>query len=106
MFPCICGVNLKNRLTVPININNTSKQVVFFCFYLLLLIKLYKIALLLMPYYPSDNPYTHFKLFCSYIFMITSSATILYPEITDYMGKIAGGTKIDEDWLSSHKGLI
>lgn len=46
--------------------------------------------------YPQENPYSHLKLFCSYLFLGTSSATILYPEFTDYMGSIVGGMKIDE----------
>lgn len=45
---------------------------------------------------PQDNLYVHFKLFCSYLFLMTSSATILYPEMTDYMGIITRGAKIDE----------
>ncbi|OUL26805.1 hypothetical protein BV378_12355 [Nostoc sp. RF31YmG] len=52
--------------------------------------------------YPEENVYIHFKLFCSYIFLMTSSATILYPEITDYMGSITGGTKIDEVWVQDN----
>ena len=45
---------------------------------------------------PDTNPYTHFKLFSAYMFLGTSSATILYPEITDYMGSIVGGINCDE----------
>ena len=46
--------------------------------------------------YPRENSYVHFKFFASYLFMGTSSSTILYPEITDYMGSINGGEKVDE----------
>ena len=52
---------------------------------------------------PQDNLYVHFKLFCLYLFLMASSATILYPEVTDYMGEITGGMKIDEVWLSSNE---
>jgi len=45
---------------------------------------------------PGTNNYSHFKIFSSYIFLGTSSGTILYPEITDYMGNITGGQKLDE----------
>ena len=45
---------------------------------------------------PDTNPYSHFKLFSSYLFLGTTSNTILYPEISDYMGCIEGGTKNDE----------
>ena len=46
--------------------------------------------------YPTENPYVHFKFFASYLFMGTSSSTILYPEITNYMGNVNGGEKTDE----------
>lgn len=46
--------------------------------------------------YPTENPYVHFKLFASYLFMGTTNVTILYPEFTDYMGTIEGGFKINE----------
>src|SRR5436190_1821650 len=46
--------------------------------------------------YPTTNPYVHLKLFCSYLFLMTSSTTILYPDITDYMGSMEGGLKLDE----------
>jgi hypothetical protein len=44
----------------------------------------------------ADSRYPYFKLFASYMFLATSSASILYPEITDYMGSILGGFKITE----------
>jgi hypothetical protein len=34
---------------------------------------------------PRGTDYAHIKLFCSYIFLLSSSTTILYPDITDYM---------------------
>ena len=45
---------------------------------------------------PGENLYVHLKYFASYLFMGTSSATILYPEISDYMGAIDGKHKYDE----------
>lgn len=45
---------------------------------------------------PSMNVYVHFKLFSDYLFLACSSATILYPEITDYMGSIEGGENYDQ----------
>jgi len=46
--------------------------------------------------WPGTNAYVHFNLFASYIFMLTSSKTLLYPEFSDYMGTIEGGFKIDQ----------
>ena len=45
---------------------------------------------------PGENQYVHLKQFASYLFMGTTSATILYPEISDYMGAIDGKHKYDE----------
>lgn len=45
---------------------------------------------------PNENPDAHFKFFASYLFMGTSNATILYPEISDYMGSTSGAIKWDE----------
>lgn len=45
---------------------------------------------------PGNSQISHFKLFASYLFLGASSATILYPEISDYMGSIEGGYNIDE----------
>ena len=39
---------------------------------------------------PHENQYTHFKYFATYMFMLTTSKTLLYPEITDYMGTVTG----------------
>jgi len=46
---------------------------------------------------PGSNSFSHYKLFASYIFLHTSSATILYPELSDYMGTITGGWNHDEE---------
>lgn len=40
--------------------------------------------------HPDSNEYAHFNFFASYIFMLTESKTLLYPEISDYMGSITG----------------
>jgi hypothetical protein len=40
-----------------------------------------------------DSSLAHFRLFATYIFMVTSAATILFPEMTDYIGPIGGGRK-------------
>lgn len=46
--------------------------------------------------YPSENPYLHLNLFGSFMYMITSSKTLLYPEFTDYLGESTGGYKRDQ----------
>lgn len=46
--------------------------------------------------YPDVNQDIHMKLFCSYIHMITLNASILYPEISDYLGDMTGGLQRDE----------
>ena len=46
--------------------------------------------------YPDTNQYVHFKLFSSYIFMVTTSKTLFYPDPSDYMGSIVGGFKRDK----------
>lgn len=43
-----------------------------------------------------NSPFAAFKLFTSYIFMGTSSATILYPDLTNYMGLSVGGLEQNE----------
>lgn len=40
---------------------------------------------------PDTNSYLHFKLFSSYMFLTTSSKTLFYPDMSDYMGSINGG---------------
>ena len=37
----------------------------------------------------------HFRLFATYIFMATSAATILFPEMTGYMGSTGGGRRLE-----------
>ncbi|MDO9325470.1 MAG: hypothetical protein Q7T80_10995 [Methanoregula sp.] len=44
----------------------------------------------------SDAKIQYFKMFASYFFIGTSGTTILYPDISDYMGDISGGFNIDE----------
>lgn len=39
---------------------------------------------------PEGNDYLHFKLFCSYMFLGTTTGSILYPEMTDYIGSLIG----------------
>jgi hypothetical protein len=46
--------------------------------------------------WPGINSYVHFKLFASYMFMLTANKTLLYPEVSDYMGTIEGGYKRDQ----------
>jgi hypothetical protein len=46
--------------------------------------------------WPETNAYVHFKLFSSYMFMLTSSKTLLYPDFSDYVGTIEGGYKRDQ----------
>lgn len=46
---------------------------------------------------PGQNQYCHFKYFASYLFLGTSSGTLLYPEITDYMGSVSGGYNYNEN---------
>ena len=45
---------------------------------------------------PGENKDVHFKLFASYMFTLTASKTLFYPDISDYMGSIKGGTKRDQ----------
>ena len=48
--------------------------------------------------YPHTNDYIHFKLFGSYMFMLTVSKTLLYPEFSDYIGDLAGGLCRDQSY--------
>jgi hypothetical protein len=45
---------------------------------------------------PAENKYIHFKLFGAYMFMLTSSKTLLYPDFSDYVGNIKGGFSKDQ----------
>lgn len=38
-----------------------------------------------------ENKHIHFQYFGSYMFMLTSSKTLLYPEFTNYLGGLTGG---------------
>ncbi len=49
----------------------------------------------------SDDKMGYFKMFASYFFLGTSSTTILYPEISDYMGSIVGGMNINEQQIKN-----
>lgn len=46
--------------------------------------------------WPEGNQYVHFKLFATYMFMLTCNKTLLYPEFSDYMGTIEGGFMRDQ----------
>lgn len=46
--------------------------------------------------WPGSNVYVHFRLFASYMFMLTSNKTLLYPEVSDYMGTIENGHQRDQ----------
>lgn len=43
---------------------------------------------------PSENGCIHLKLFASYMFMLTASKTLLYPEFSNYIGQIEEGGSI------------
>lgn len=43
-----------------------------------------------------DNKHVHFKLFTSYMFMLNTNKTLFYPDISNYMGSITGGSKRDQ----------
>lgn len=45
---------------------------------------------------PNENKNLHFHLFCSFMFLATSSTTILYPEINEYMPPLSGGYVYDD----------
>jgi len=45
---------------------------------------------------PTENPIIHFHFFCSYIYLATTSATILFPDMTAYMPPTIGGRNYDE----------
>ena len=45
---------------------------------------------------PGYNDFAHFRVFGTYMFMLTSSKTLLYPEFSDYMGTIEGSFKRDQ----------
>lgn len=41
--------------------------------------------------YPDVNQYVHFKHFSTYMFMVTSSKTLFYPDPSDYIDSVDGG---------------
>jgi len=41
--------------------------------------------MLLMP--TEENPISHFKYFCTYLFSITKSTSILSPDLAHYLGR-------------------
>lgn len=47
--------------------------------------------------FPDTNKYLHFKFFASYMFMITTSKTLFYPDLTDYMGSVLGGFNMNQE---------
>lgn len=46
--------------------------------------------------WPGTNSYVHFKLFATYMFMLTASKTLFFPEFSNYMGTIEGGYQRDQ----------
>lgn len=46
--------------------------------------------------YPDVNQYVHFKFFATYMFMVTSSKTLFYPDPTNYLGSLDGGFQRDK----------
>ena len=53
--------------------------------------------------YPDTNDYIHLKFFGSYMFMLTVSKTLLYPEFSDYIGELAGGLYRDQGLINRTK---
>lgn len=45
---------------------------------------------------PDTNKDCHFNYFASYVFMGTSSASIYYPDLTNYISKWTGGLNQNE----------
>ena len=45
---------------------------------------------------PDQSENIHFYIFCSYLHLATTSATILYPEMIEYMPALKGGMNHDE----------
>lgn len=46
--------------------------------------------------WPGENAYAHLQLFGSFMFMLTTHKTLLYPEFSDYLGGIDGGFKREQ----------
>ena len=49
--------------------------------------------------WPDTNLFSHFKSFAASMFILTANKTLLYPEISFYMGTVEGGKKQDQVWL-------
>jgi len=47
--------------------------------------------------YPGSSNYVHFEIFGTYMFMVTSSKTLLYPEFSNYIGGLDGGLYRDQN---------
>jgi hypothetical protein len=45
---------------------------------------------------PAENRLVHLHLFCAYMFLLTSNATVFYPDVADYMPSLQGGFNYDE----------
>jgi len=45
---------------------------------------------------PDANPEVHFQFFSSYFFMTTSSISIYFPDLSNYLNKLNGGKNINE----------
>ena len=50
--------------------------------------------------WPDTNPINHFKSFAASMFMLAVNKTLLYPELSFYMGTVEGGKKQDQVWLT------
>lgn len=45
---------------------------------------------------PHNNPYVHFMIFSSFMFLVTTKKTLFYPEISKYMGSLEGSLQRDQ----------
>ncbi len=45
---------------------------------------------------PGEDPDIHIKYFAVYIFLGTSSTTILYPDMADYLSEFSGGFNLNQ----------
>ncbi len=46
--------------------------------------------------FSGDNDYCQFKVFAAFIFMITTSKTLFFPDIVNYMGSVEGSFQRDQ----------
>lgn len=51
--------------------------------------------------WPSTNPTVHFMSFAASMFILTVNKTMLYPEVSFYMGTVEGGKRQDQMWLTT-----